>query len=352
MVGCVIGVERDGRVETLGMGHHRRFGGPHAEIEAMESARRRGASVRRATAWVTLEPCAHEGKTPACALALAEAGLKRVVFGARDPGGDSGGGAALLESRGVEVSHCAASEESRELMRPFEKRIRTSLPWVIGKWGQTLDGRIATRSGDSKWITNERSRALVHRLRARVDVVLTGVGTVLADDPLLTARGVRRMRRRAARVVIDPALHMSTASALARSAGEARVIVVCAAEAAGEREEALRRAGVEVWRLGGQGEVDLGAALRRLASELDATNVLVEAGGGLMGRLLDQRLVDEVWAFVAPVVLGDGEAVPLARGAVVERLGEAQRLALKRVKRVGDDTLLVYRRQGAVFSQA
>ncbi len=343
MVGCVIGRERAGEsFELLGAGHHRVFGGAHAEIEALECARRRGRDVRGATAWVTLEPCAHHGKTPPCAEALVQAGIARVVYGAADPGRASGGGAEALRAAGVETRR-VPSAACEELIRPFAKRVRTGTPWVIAKWGQTLDGRIATRSGASQWITNEASRRRAHRLRARVDVILSGVGTVLADDPKLTARGVRRRRRRASRVVIDPRLETSEDSALVRSVESGRVIFVAGPNADPARARSLASRGGEIWRAESE-EIDLAWVLSRFADELDATNVLLECGGGLMGRLLRGGLVDEVWAFVAPMALADERAIPLARGATTPSLEEATRFRLMRLKRLGSDALLIYRR--------
>jgi diaminohydroxyphosphoribosylaminopyrimidine deaminase / 5-amino-6-(5-phosphoribosylamino)uracil reductase len=348
LVGAV--VVRDGAI--LGMGHHRRFGGPHAEIEAITSARRQGHEVRGATMYVTLEPCAHHGKTPPCTGALIQAGIREVVMAARDPHRAAAGGAAALQAAGVEVRFSHASEAAMALSRPFLKRIESGLPWVIAKWAQTIDGRLATRTGESKWISGARARQRVHRLRARVDAIITGLGTVLKDDPLLTARGARRVRRLARRVVVDPELEIPLDAALVGSAGEIPCTVVCsrqamAAAALDAKRKSLGAAGVELAALGpGPGGLDLAELLRHLAAQHVATNVLVESGPVLLGSLLDCGLVDQAIVYIAPLVLGDELAVPVAAGRVCRSLGDGRRFRLSRVKRVGADVELVYLREG------
>jgi diaminohydroxyphosphoribosylaminopyrimidine deaminase/5-amino-6-(5-phosphoribosylamino)uracil reductase len=233
-----------------------------------------------------------------------------------------------------------------DVSAPFRKRVATGLPWVIAKWAQTVDGRVATRTGESQWISNACSRRVVHRTRGRVDAVLTGMGTVRRDDPALTARA-SRPRRVAARVVVDARAELPVESRLVRTAGEAPVIVLTG-EPTREieaRASALRDRGVLVASFGAPGgRVDLPSALRWLSEDRDATSVLVEAGPGLIGAMFDLGLIDEAHVFTGALALGDpGAPGPIAGGAA-ERLADATRLRLLDVRRVGDDVAAVYRR--------
>lgn len=342
LVGCVI-ADKDGAI--LGMGHHRRYGHAHAEVEALDAARCSGRSVRGATVYVTLEPCAHTGKTPPCADALVEAGVAEVVVARADPHPQARGGAETLRRAGVAVRFTDASERATRLSDPFCLRVETGRPWVIAKWAQTLDGRIATRSGDSKWISGERSRALVHRWRGRVDAVLTGVGTVVADDPMLTARSSWPARRAAIRVVVDPSLRTPSDAAILRTARETPTVFFCDQESGGSaRVDEFRERGAEVVTLGPDPDdaarLDLAAALRWLSRERNASNVLLEAGPGLLSSMLRADLVDEARVFVAPVLLGDRAAIPAFDLRPLERLADARRVSTRGVRRVGDDAML------------
>jgi diaminohydroxyphosphoribosylaminopyrimidine deaminase / 5-amino-6-(5-phosphoribosylamino)uracil reductase len=342
MVGCVIA--SGGRV--IGMGHHRRFGGPHAEREALADCRRRGEDPRAATAYVTLEPCCHHGKTPPCTDALVEARIARVVAARLDPNPVSAGGAAILARAGIALKFSGDSPLATGLAAPFIKRTLTGLPWVIAKWAQTIDGRIATRAGESKWISGPAARARVHRLRARVDVILTGLGTVLADNPQLTARGVRRVRRVARRVVADAHLEIPLDCGLVTSARIAPVTVACIpGSESSAKSAALRDAGVEVIAVPmGPGGIDPRALLTSLVQRYSATNILVESGAGLLGALFQDDLVDSALVYIAPMLLGDELARGAAVGRVAPALADARRLTLHRIKRVGDDVELDYRR--------
>lgn len=345
MVGCVL--VRDERV--IGLGHHRKFGGLHAEREALADCRRRGEDSRGSTAYVTLEPCCHHGKQPPCADALIEAGVARVVAARPDPNPVSCGGAAALHKAGIPCEFNGASVLALQISEPFVKRVTTGLPWVIAKWAQTIDGRIATRTGESRWISGEVSRRRVHRLRARVDAIVTGMGTVIADDPLLTARGVARVRRVATRVVIDPDLDLRPLTNLVRTAREFPTVAICSDQtlesaAAAGRREALQAAGVGVVGCPGEGRgLDLREAMRLLA-ERGATTVMLECGAGLLGAMFDAELVDEAIVYIAPSVFADEEAKPAAAGRVVSALSDARRFRLCRLRRSGDDAELTYRR--------
>lgn len=346
MVGCVIA--RGSRV--LATGHHRRFGGLHAEREALLAAKQSGEDVRGATAYVTLEPCKHHGKQPPCVDALVEAGIAEVVFARHDPGAESGGGAALLERQGVTMRHSDASEHAIMLSDPFVKRLRTGMPWVIAKWAQTVDGRVATRTGQSQWISSDRSRGRVHRLRERMDAIITGLGTARFDDPLLTARVGRPPRRVAARVVIDTDLDLPPDSQLAMTANEAPVVVCCANELRNSaylapRREALEARGVTVMGVRSDSRrLDLDVMLKQLAEEYDSTQVLLECGPGLMGSFFEMDLVDEAVVYIAPLLLADERAKAAASGRTVPSLSGGRNFRLTRVKRIGDDVELSYRR--------
>lgn len=346
MVGAVL--VRKGRI--IGIGHHRRFGGPHAEREALRDCERRGESPRGATLYCTLEPCDHHGKQPPCTEAVLGAGIARVVAARADPNPISGGGAARLRAAGIQFEIDESSIAAVRLSEPFAKRIGVGMPYVIAKWAQTIDGRIATRKGDSKWISNVHSRRRVHRLRARVDAIITGLGTVIADDPMLTARGVRRVRRTAHRVVLDSRLRTPMASAIVRSAAEAPTIIVCAASALESvlrlrKKNELQAAGVRVLPVAdGPEGLHIEQLLGYLAREEGATNVLVEAGPRLLGSFFEADAVDEAVVHVAPILLADSSARGAAEGREAPRLSDARRFELTRVKRLGNDMELTYRR--------
>ncbi|MBS0191763.1 MAG: bifunctional diaminohydroxyphosphoribosylaminopyrimidine deaminase/5-amino-6-(5-phosphoribosylamino)uracil reductase RibD [Phycisphaerales bacterium] len=348
LVGAVI--VKSGRV--IGIGHHRRFGDVHAERAAIDDCIRRGEDPRGATVFVTLEPCSHTGKQPPCSDLLIRAGVGEVVCARRDPNPLAAGGSGRLKEAGITVRFTDASRLAISLADPFVKRITTGLPWVIAKWAQTIDGRIATRSGESKWISSDRSRRRVHRLRARVDAVLTGMGTVLADDPMLTARDVRKVRSRAMRVIADSDLDIPETSALVRTATETPTIVFCekelaTAEITCEKRKRLAELGVQVEGVPGRGTgVDLREVLCVLAGRFGVSAVLVEAGPGLLGSMIDGDLVDEMCVYIAPMMLGDEMARSAAAGRIAPTLAAAHRYELMRAKQIGNDLEVVYRRRG------
>ena len=345
-VGAVI--VRDGQV--VGIGHHHRYGETHAEPNAIADCERRfgAGAARGATMYVTLEPCSHTGKQPPCVDTIIAAGIERVVCARRDPNPVALGGAERLAAAGVGFELTEESPNATRLSDPFIKRLTTGMPWVIAKWAQTLDGRVGTRTGESKWISNERSRRNVHRLRARVDAVVTAIGTILADDPVLTARGGWTRRRIAHRVVIDPGLEIPENAKIAHTCDEAPLTVVCADEALVQQRKValLAGLGVEVISLGSEDEVSVDGVLRHLVETHQASNVLIEAGPGLLGRLFEGDLVDEAHVYVAPMLLGDDLAKPAVRGRVAERLSDGKTFQLERVRRFDDDVMMVYRRKG------
>lgn len=338
MVGCVI--VRDGAV--VGRGWHRRCGEAHAEVNALLDA---GDRAHGATAYVTLEPCNHHGRTGPCSHALIAAGVSRVVFATRDPNPTASGGMQALLAAGIEAIHHPLPETD-DLNAPFLKRVATNLPWVTAKWAQTLDGSIATRTGESQWISCETSRRRVHRERARVDAILTGMGTVRADDPRLTARGTPILRR-ARRVVVDRDLDLDAGSALVRTLDRAPLTVACSRGAHAERHahaDLLRGLGVDVLAID-DGTEGLTALLRDLHARLGVSTVLVESGGGLLGKLLAAGLVDELWAFVAPMLVGDAQAPGPVRGLDPAVLDDCTRWRMTSMARSGVDVELRLRRE-------
>jgi diaminohydroxyphosphoribosylaminopyrimidine deaminase / 5-amino-6-(5-phosphoribosylamino)uracil reductase len=350
MVAAVL-VAKDGG--TLAEGWHRRCGGPHAEIEALNRARDAGvesAALRQATLYVSLEPCCHHGKTPPCVDAVIAAGIRRVVVAMVDPNPRvAGRGIQRLRDAGIDVHVGLLENEARQLNEPFIKRHTLGVPWVIAKWAQTLDGAIAARTGDSRWISNDCSRRVVHQLRGRVDAVMVGIGTVLADDPALTARDVPR-RRIARRVVVDPRLRLPLKSQLVRTVDQAPLLLAVSTATLRSRRgrvDTLRRAGVEIialpQRRGRNADLDLGRLLTHLADEHDATNVLAEGGATLLGHLFAQRHIDQVLAFVAPRLMGDAKAIGAVDGPQIRRVTDAQPLRLVHHRLVGGDLLLDYR---------
>jgi len=340
MVGCII---TDARGEVIGVGHHSRFGAAHAEVEALRACARAGRDPRGGTAWVTLEPCNHTGKTGPCTEAIIRAGLARVVIARRDTHPVAAGGAERLCQAGIDVRFSGASPLASALAEPFLRRVETGRPLVIAKWAQTIDGRMATRAGESKWISGPVSRRKVHRLRGMVDAVLTGIGTVLADDPLLTCRGVPA-RRVARRVIIDPRLETPASSQLVATARSVPLTIVTHPSAL-SRADALTRAGADVVAGPVIGEhLDLAGVLRWLSAERAVSTVLVEAGSRLLGAMLEQGLVDEALVFVAPMVLGDPRAMGPERAGAAPILADATRFTLRRVRRSGNDVMLHYGR--------
>jgi diaminohydroxyphosphoribosylaminopyrimidine deaminase/5-amino-6-(5-phosphoribosylamino)uracil reductase len=322
MVGCVI--VRGGAV--VGEGFHERFGEPHAEVQALAAA---GDAAKGATAYVTLEPCCHQGKTPPCTQALIRAGLKRVVIPVQDPFPQvAGRGIAELRAAGIQCDVGVRSADANWLLAPYRKLITTGRPWIIAKWAMTLDGKLATHSGDSQWISSEASRAVVHQLRGRVDAVMVGSGTARTDDPLLTARpaNVADIKRIATRIVVDSAASLSPESRLVETAADVPVLVAAANEAAPEACRRLADAGVEVVRFPGTHDARLEALLAELGRRR-MTNLLVEGGHRLLGMLFDMRAIDEVHVFIAPKLAGGGTAPTPLGGAGIERMADALALA-------------------------
>lgn len=337
MVGAVI-VNRDGVV--LGEGHHARLGGPHAEVAALADAAERGADVTGATMYVTLEPCAHHGRQPPCTDAILTAGVGRIVIASEDPSDKaSGRGPGILRDGGVEVAWAEGeiAARARLLNQPFRKLARTGRPWVVYKAAMTLDGRTATAPGDSKWISGDASRELVHRWRSALDAVAVGIDTAIADDALLTARGVDAIRQ-PARVVFDSAARLPLDGRLVRTATEAPVVVVSGAGAEPAAVDALTNAGVEVLLCGGDGPDRVRAALAELGRR-EVSGLMLEGGPTLAASFFEAGEIDELRLFYAPLLLGGAESRPLLGGRGPDRIAGAERALAVEWQPSGEDML-------------
>lgn len=329
------------RGEIVGEGYHRHCGGPHAEIHALADA---GARAKGADLYVTLEPCNHVGRTPPCTRAILESGLKRVFIGHGDPDPHvAGGGARYLAERGVEVSSGIAPKACTRFYEAYDVHRTQGRPHVTLKAGMTLDGRVATRTKHSRWITGPEARRAGHRMRQRLDAILVGIGTVLADDPQLTTRLPRGQQHDPVRVIVDSrARTPSDAKVIAHESDSPTIIAHTAAGS--QAANRLEREGVECLRCRSQkGRVDLSDLMSKLA-ERGIVSLLAEGGGEIHWSLLNNGLVDRVMLFVAPVIVGGREAIPVVGGEGVERMPEAFGIESLRVRRVGQDLLL----EGAV----
>lgn len=318
MVGCVIAHG----AEIIGEGYHRRYGGPHAEVEALNVA---GSRAAGATLYVTLEPCCHFGKTPPCTQAILAAGIRRVVAAMSDPFPQvAGRGADELRKAGLDVEVGLHEAAAKKLNAPYLKLLRTGRPWVIAKWAMTLDGKLATSAGDSRWISNEASREIVHQLRGRVDAIVVGLGTARADDPQLTARpsGLRA----ALRVVVDDQAKLGLDSQLVRTARESPVLVYVSSAAPAERIDDLRDAGCEVVVSSATSRADRLETLLTEFGDRRFTNVLIEGGTTLFGEFFDRDLVDEVHVFIAPKIIGGKRAASAVGGAGIPAMVNALKL--------------------------
>ncbi len=323
----------------VGEGWHERAGGPHAEVCALQLA---ADDARGATAYVSLEPCAAQGRTPPCTAALLEAGIARVIYAVADPTPQMQGGAAKLREAGVQVEAGLLAAEARELNVGFFSRFERQTPWVRVKLGASLDGRTALANGQSRWITSPQARADVQLFRARSSVVLTGAGTVLADDPILNVR-LEGASRQPLRAILDSQLRVP---ATARVYGpEASTLVFTASDDEGKRER-LQQRGVRVERAPGtDAGLELQAVLARLA-ELGMNEVWVEAGAQLSGAFLAAQLADELVIYLAPSLLGP-QARPLALLPELERLEDCLPLRFESVQQLGPDLRIIARRATA-----
>jgi diaminohydroxyphosphoribosylaminopyrimidine deaminase/5-amino-6-(5-phosphoribosylamino)uracil reductase len=340
LVGAVL--VRDGK--PIGEGFHAGLGGPHAEVAALEDCRAKGVDPAGATLYVTLEPCAHHGRQPPCTGAILAAGLARVVIASEDPSEKaSGRGPGILRDEGIEVELATGPEAAaaRLANQAFRKHTRTGRPLVLLKSAVSLDGRVASAGGDSKWISGEASRDLAHRWRAECDGVCVGIGTALADDPLLTARAASAGAdvRQPTRVVFDSEARLPLGSRLVGSRGEAPLVVVVSPAAPRERVEALRKTGAELIVCDGESPARVAAALAELGRR-EITSLLLEGGPTLVGSFLDAGEIDELRLFIAPILLGGAGARPLVAGEGAARIADATPALAVDSERSGEDLLV------------
>jgi diaminohydroxyphosphoribosylaminopyrimidine deaminase/5-amino-6-(5-phosphoribosylamino)uracil reductase len=334
-VGAVI--VRDGKV--IASGYTKPAGGNHAEVEAL--AKMSGRSRDDDVLYVTLEPCHHHGRTPPCTEAILEKGLKKVVMGMRDPNPHvTGGGCEFLAQKGVEVYTGVLESECRKLNEGYIKYVLTGRPFVVAKSAMTLDGWSATSTGHSHWVTNEASREFVHRLRDRLDGVMVGVGTVVADNPSLTTRLKRGRGKDPVRIIVDTHLRTPEEAKVLNSESSSKTIMAVGPDVPEERVRRFEGKGVSTLRCPTkEGRIDLEALLDLLGG-MEMTSVLVEGGAGIMGSMIRDRLIDKFYIFKAPKVLGGQDGMPMASGSGPRRMDDALRLKDIKVRRFGDDVLI------------
>jgi len=333
LVGAVI--VRNDRI--VGRGYHKRVGEPHAEINALDMAGRR---ARGATLYLNLEPCAHFGRTPPCTKKIISSGIKKIVVAMIDPNPlNCGRGVKELKETGVKVKVGVLEEDAKKINEAYIKYITTKRPFVILKTAMSLDGKIATKTGDSKWITNESSRKYVHRLRSEVDAILVSVETVLKDDPLLTVRSPKsKVQSQPVRVVVDSRARIPLGAKVLNR--EAPTIVATTKFASKRKIKALKKKGAKVLIVKDRDKkVNLKELLKRLG-ESEIISLLVEGGGSINASFLEGGLVDKMLFFIAPKIIGGEEALTPVEGEGIERIRDAIKLKDVSVKRFGEDVLV------------
>jgi len=327
MVGCVI--VKNSRI--VGQGYHKRAGKPHAEIEALKKA---GSKAKGATVYVTLEPCCHYGKTPPCTDAIIKAGVKKVVAAMYDPNPlVSGKGVKALRNAGIKVEVGVLGLEAARLNEAYIKKITSRKPFVVLKSAMSLDGKIATKTGDSKWISSKESRKLVHLLRGRCDAIMVGANTVIVDNPRLTSR--IRGGRDPLRVIVDDSLKSPPSSNVF---DEGNVLVATTKKASLKKKKALEKKGVRV-RVLGEKKVDLRKLVRILGKD-GATSILIEGGGGLNASALEQKIVDKMLFFIAPKIIGGRDAKTPVEGDGVDQVSKSIKVREMNSIKIGSDTLI------------
>lgn len=330
IVGAV--VVKSGRI--VGKGYHKRCGLPHAEINALKEA---GVRARGATIYVTLEPCNHFGRTPPCTDAIIGSGIKRVVIGSPDPNPvNNGSGIKRLRKKGIKVDTGVLRKDAMDINKPFVKFITKKLPYITVKVAQSLDGKIATKTGDSRWISSEGSRRFVHSLRAVSDAVMAGIGTVIKDDPLLTVRSFPA-KRHPVRIVVDSDLSISPRAKILLDAEDKPVVIAVKKSISKKKAAKITRPGVRLLMVStDKNGLDLNDLMRKLAG-MNISNILVEGGGNLIAGLFEKGLVDRCLFFTAPIIIGGRNAVTSVEGDGVKTIRNAIRLKnMKSINMAGD----------------
>lgn len=334
-VGAVI--VKDG--VKISAGYHKKAGFPHAEIEALKKL---GGNAHGCTIYVTLEPCNHYGRTPPCTEAILASGITRVVVGAKDPNpGVPGRGSQFLKEHGIEVTLGVLEEECRTLNEAFNKYITARRPFLIAKSAITLDGWTGTSTGQSRWITNEKSRQFVHRLRAQADAVLVGVGTVLADNPRLTVRLRHSTKKQPMRIIVDTHLRTPLDARVLDRISNSQTLIAIGPDVSREVLERHEKSGSTVVVCPvDQGRIDLTALMDILAAR-EITSILVEGGSSIIGSVLRKALVDKYYIFMAPKILGGGNGIPMAAGIGPKSMDGCIGLRDMQVRRFDDDIMIV-----------
>ncbi|MDR2706657.1 MAG: bifunctional diaminohydroxyphosphoribosylaminopyrimidine deaminase/5-amino-6-(5-phosphoribosylamino)uracil reductase RibD [Planctomycetaceae bacterium] len=358
MVGCVL--VNNGNI--IGKGFHTKFGEPHAEIEALRDARKNYGEelVAGSTCYVTLEPCSHYGKTPPCTSALQSSGINRIVVAMRDPNPVvNGQGLKILRDAGFEITEHVLEDEARSLNAPYLTLLEKQRPWIIAKWAMTLDGRLASRTGSSRWISGEASRKIVHRLRSRMDAIMIGSQTALRDNPDLTVRLDEVVPRTPIRIVLDSQAALTLEYRLVQTAHQVPVLLVVNPNAPEKQIKTLQDAGCEILPLLSENTKSENTESKNTESEniehdyrnrteilmkhlaqRKITNLLVEGGKQLFGTLFDMQLVDEVHVFIAPKLIGGELAYPVVGGMGLSDMEQAWRLELPEIQITGQDVYI------------
>lgn len=333
MVGAVI--VKNGKV--VGRGYHRAAGQAHAEVEAIEDA---GIKARGATLYVNLEPCNHTGRTPPCTRRILPAGIRRVVMAMADPHIKAGGGAAFLKKHGIDVLSGVCEKQAVRLNEAFVKYVRTGCPFVVAKCAATLDGRIATRTGDSRWVTGEKARRFVHRLRHAVDAILVGIGTVRVDNPRLTTRLDSKKGVDPVRIVLDTHLSIPSDARILALDSDAHTLLITGENAAKAKGKKLQRDGVRIIEQPLEdGRIHLMSLMKRLGSE-GITSLLIEGGSTVLASALKSGIVDKVLFFYAPKILGGDDGMPICRGKGAALMKDSIQLKHIRVQRFAEDVMI------------
>lgn len=332
-VGAV--VVKDG--EVIGKGWHAAAGKAHAEVVAIDDA---GEGARGADVYVTLEPCNHTGRTPPCTKKICDSGIRRVVVAMRDPNPDvAGGGIEYLRGKGILVEEGVCQAAAEKHLEWFVKYVHTKTPFVTLKCAMTLDGRIATHTGDSRWVSGEASRAFVHELRHASDAILVGAGTVRADNPSLTARIEGRQAKDPVRVILDPQLTMDPDARMLNQDSAAETLIVCDRSANAEKRKQLAEKAVIIEAKTEDGRIVV-AQLLKILGKKGITSLLIEGGARVAGSVLAERVVDKVCFFYAPRILGGDDGIPLCRGKGPALMKEALPVRDMTVHRFGEDVMI------------
>ena len=333
MVGAVI--VKDGNV--IGSGYHQSFGEAHAEVNAIEDG---GLQVKGATLYVNLEPCHHTGKTPPCSLKILEAGIERVVIAMEDPNTIAGGGAVFLKAHGVDVLTGVCQAGAKKLNEAFIKYVSKKQPFVHLKCAATLDGRIATRTGDSKWVTGDKARKFVHQLRHAVDAILVGIGTINADDPSLTTRLESDSGLDPVRIVLDTHLSVSPDARILQLDSNSDTILVTGKTVAEAKKKRVLKAGVRILEQPvKKGQIDLKSLMIELGS-MGITSLLIEGGSRVIASAIRSGVIDKAHFFYAPKILGGDDGIPICQGPGPEQMKDSIRVKDIRVQRFDDDVMI------------